>query len=242
VGLTIHFQFAHPGPLRPGQAEALVHTARGRAVRLAARRGLAAVGPVLDVRTAEVFADAFVMEPGEEVRLCHDVPPECGWVFQVQPGPGCETATFGLCHYPVRFRAGRRRLDTGCGGWGWSDFCKTQYAGRYGPENFLRCHRAVIDLVLLWQRLGCTVRIKDEGDYWPGRDERRLLDACDLMDRVVAGFAGRLKDAAEEQGARVESPIFPHLQFERLEAEGAEAFGPQIRSAAALVQHLGHML
>ena len=67
-----------------------------------------------------------------------------------------------------------------------------------------------------------SVEITDEGDYWPGRDLAALRRNLDEMNGVVAAAAGALKDWGEERGgAPVESPIFSHPHFERLEAAGA---------------------
>lgn len=242
MGLTVHYTLAHPGPLAPASARSLVHAAHRRASALVRRRDLAEIGPVLDVHAAPFPPDDVVFERRGDATVGYDVPVEIGWVFRVTPGKGCESAWFGLGHYPARLRVGRRWLPTGCGGWNWSDFCKTQYASEHGTEHFLHCHRAVIDLLLVWQRLGCTVKITDEGDYWPGRDEQKLRAAVGRMDRLMAGLAGALKDAADERGGKIEAPIFAHPHFERLEAEAVAAHGDRLQQAGTLLAHLGHLV
>ncbi len=245
MGLTIHYSWKFSGALKPGPAEALVRTLHRRAAALVRRNKLARINPVQPVDPAHPSACQLVIEKQDEHNsLYHDVPPKCGWMFTVHPGEGCESAAFGLALYPARIRAGRRSLATGCSGWAWSDFCKTQYASRHGTEHFLKCHRAVVDLVLLWEQAGATVRINDEGGYWPGRDEKRLLAEVGGMNRLIAGFAGALKDATGESGNRIQAPIFAHPQFEHLEAEGATELGDRLPAAVGLVSRLtqdGHM-
>ncbi|MBP6507843.1 MAG: hypothetical protein KA257_09795 [Opitutaceae bacterium] len=110
-------------------------------------------------------------------------------------------------------------------------FCKTQYASLHGPEHFLKCHRAVIDLLQIWTRLGAKLTIKDEGGYWPDRDEQKLLEEVGSMNRMVAAMGGALKDAE----VAVESPVFAHPQFEYLEAEGLMQHHTQIHRAVTVI-------
>ena len=57
------------------------------------------------------------------------------------------------------------------------------------------------------------------------------------MNGIVAGLAGALKDAAEDDGGPpVQSPIFAHPQFERLEAEGVERVGEHVAQAIKAVR------
>ena len=84
----------------------------------------------------------------------------------------------------------------------------------------------MIDLALLWEPLGVAVEITDEGGYWPGRSVRTLRTQIDQMNGIVAGLAGALKDVSDDAGlAPVQSPIFAHPHFERLEAEGVARHG-----------------
>ena len=77
-------------------------------------------------------------------------------------------------------------------------------------------------------RLG-EVRIQDEGGYWPRRSVTMLRRKLDEANGIVAALGGALKDAGGE--ASVESPIFRHPQFERLEAEGARRHGERVKQA-----------
>lgn len=52
------------------------------------------------------------------------------------------------------------------------------------------------------------------------------------MNGLVAAFAGALKDGDDGKGVNVESPIFAHQEFERLEAEGEARAGAAIRKPA----------
>ncbi|MDQ5978064.1 MAG: hypothetical protein QG602_1036, partial [Verrucomicrobiota bacterium] len=55
---------------------------------------------------------------------------------------------------------------------------------------------------------------------------------------IVAAFAGAMKDATEDApgGASVQSPIFVHPQFERLEAEGIAREGKFVKQAVRLTR------
>lgn len=82
------------------------------------------------------------------------------------------------------------------------------------------------------------MKISDEGDYWPRRSERKLRRELDLMNGAIAGIAGALKDAAgDDGGPPVQSPIFAHPQFERLEANGVERHGAKIAAVTAALAH-----
>lgn len=138
----------------------------------------------------------------EEIR------PLAGQLFRVGVGRDCEPLWLGLCRYDPR-------------GWRLKSFCKTQFASLRGWEHFRRCHMAVIDLLAGARELGCSVKISDEGGYWPRRDMKALRKNVDEMNAAVAATAGVLKDlAGEDDGAPIQSPILAHPQFERLEAEG----------------------
>lgn len=159
------------------------------------------------------------------------VPPTRGWLVEVWPGEGCESATFGLCQYPRRipFRAGS--VATGYkGGWQLKGSCKTQYAGERGWEHFLKCHRQIISLLDFWRQLGVTVKVSDEGGYWGTRSEEKLRAALRRYDGLVAAVGGMFKDQESDSssGLTVESPIFDYANFERLEHEGRLEFGRQV--------------
>ena len=103
--------------------------------------------------------------------------------------------------------------------WRLRSFSKTQYASLHGWEHFRRCHVAVIDFLAALRPLGFNVKISDGGDYWPRRSERKLRAEIGLMNRLIAGAAGALKDA-DGDGNGVQARIFERPPFERLEAEG----------------------
>jgi hypothetical protein len=159
-----------------------------------------------------------------------DIPAEVGFLFFVAVGEGCEPLRLGLCRYPKTVVMGGKRYRTGLPGWRFHGFSKTQYASLHGWEHFRRCHTAVVDLLYGMRRLGIEVEISDEGEYWPGRSLTALRRNLDEMNGVVAAAAGALRDFDEAAGepSRVQSPIFAHKQFERLEAEGASRVGPAI--------------
>ena len=227
MGVTIHYslRLATRSAL---VAERTVRTLHTAATRLAQRRGLAGVGPVIPLAEAGMHANRYAVVRGKfgEAHLL-DAHPAAGWCYTVDLGEGCEPATFGLGVYPAFVSDGARRRRTGFGGaWTFGAFCKTQYASCRGAEHLVRCHAAVIDLILLWKKAGATVTISDEGEYWPGRDPRTLLERTESLNQFVAALAGATKDAADAAGGPpVQSPIFAHPHFERLEAEGAALHG-----------------
>lgn len=96
---------------------------------------------------------------------------------------------------------------------------------------------AAIDLLGMARSLGLRVKIDDEGGYWPGRRSGELRRRLDRMNGAVAALAGALMDANDEpSGAAVESPIFGHPEFERIEAGGAARDGASVAAAVKLLR------
>jgi hypothetical protein len=154
-----------------------------------------------------------------------------GWLVNVWPGAGCESAKLGLCQYPRRILFRGQSVPTGFkGGWQFQSFCKTQYAGEHGWETFLKCHLLVVSLLDFWRGLGVRVKVNDEGGYWETRSVKKLRAELGGYDRLVAAMGGMFKDACGEgDGLSVESPIFDYKNFERLEHEGRREFGGRIQ-------------
>jgi hypothetical protein len=229
MGLTLHYTLQLRNTVSRARAFEMVHAAHRRAAQMVKRRQLLGVTPI--VPAAEEpwtmhHKSIGAWPHGDWVELA----PLAGWAFTVDIGRGCESAMFGLCRYPPKARTPKGLVSTGCGsGWMLKSFSKTQYASLHGREHFLKCHRAVIDLALIWQRIGCEVIIDDEGDYWPTQNRAALFRHCEFLNAAIAGAAGALKDLADESGGPpVQSPIFAHPQFERIEAEGAENVGGHV--------------
>jgi hypothetical protein len=155
-------------------------------------------------------------------------------------GADCEWVWLGLCRYPATITVGGKKRATGLGSrWQFAHSTKTQYASLRGWENFVRCHVGAIDLLGEWRGLGGSVKITDEGGYWPRRNLATLRRNLDRLNGIVAAVAGAVKDASEGEGAGpVQSPIFAHPQFERLEAEGAARAGAKIAKAAKIITSL----
>ena len=148
--------------------------------------------------------------------------------FSTWPGEGCEAANFGLAVYPKTIEVDNRhgssprkkKVRTNLNDWSWSSFCKTQYASNPecgGLENFLRCHLCVVKLLDHAAELGFLDQVRDEGDFWEKRDLPALAKEVGDWNSLIAGWAGRLKDAF---GGAVEAAIAQYPNFERLEAEG----------------------
>lgn len=238
MGITIHYRLRCLKEQQPDNIKALVCAAQRRSAALVRRRALAEIGPVTDVHCARVLGHVTVFEKSGHDVICHTVEAEQGWIFRVIPGADCESAFFGLCRYPARISVHGRWVSTGCIGWQWFSSCKTQFAHMHGPEHFIRCHRAVIDLVSIWHRLGCETKIEDEGNYWPNRNEADALRAAGFLECAIAGLAGAAKDATDEDAGKVRSPIFAHPKFEHIEAKGAAQLGDKLQEAGAIIKRL----
>ena len=244
MGLTLHYRLTAPDGFSARRAEALVR--RFHAIA----RGWLAAGRVVgvdDIMSDRSFLDRFGTvwrtlphpdDPGTSVGV--PIRPEAGWIFPVDFGADCEWFWLGLCRYPATVAVGGRNRATRLGArWQFAHFCKTQYASLRGWENFVRCHVGAVDLLGEWRGLGGRVKIDDEGGYWPHRNLATLRQRLDRMNGAVAALAGAVKDAAEDAGrAPVQSPIFAHPQFERLEAEGAARTGARLAEAAKIIASL----
>jgi hypothetical protein len=142
--------------------------------------------------------------------------------FSTSPGDGCEEANFGLAAYPKTIEVNGKKLRTGLTGWSWSSFCKTQYASNPavgGVENFLRCHLTVVKLLDAAADLGILKNVSDEGGYWNDRNIQALVTEIGDWNTMIAGWAGRLKDAFGD-GLVSEIARFPN--FEHLEADATK--------------------
>jgi hypothetical protein len=228
MGLTVHFKLAAPADWDAAQAKDVVESARGVARRFHIEGRVDKVWPVAwDVKTLRRHGSRWISRPlgGGKGRFAQvEVFPSEGFMFRVDAGEDCEALWMGLCRYPRTVLCLGQEVPTGLGGgWQVEVFSKTQYASLHGWEHFARCHCAVVELLAGWRAAGVRVSISDEGDYWPHRSIRALRENLDEMNCAVAGAAGALKDIGEElcgEGSGVESPIFRHQDFERLEAAG----------------------
>lgn len=235
MGLTVQYRLHLPGHLTTAEVFDLARAAHRRATTLVRVRGLVRVTPLRPADPASPSCREFVKERRPRGDILHEVTPRRGWIFEVLPGRDCEPLTFALCRYPATIHVQGRRVKTHCRGWTYSGHCKTQYASLHGESHFLRCHRAVIDLLRSWQRLGLDVEISDEGNYWPGRNTTALLAEVRHMNSAVAALAGAVKDATGESPVPVQAPIFRHTAFERLEAEGATQHAARLAQALRAV-------
>ncbi len=225
MGLTIHYSL-RLATRSAAVAERTVRDRQAAATHLAKRRGLGEVGPVIPLAEAGMHASRYVFVRRRGYLDSIDVHPAAGWCFSVDIGEGCEPATFGLGLYPAFVADGARRRTGFGSAWTFGAFCKTQYASCAGADHLVRCHAAVIDLILLWKKAGVQITISDEAEYWPSRDPRLLLERTETINRFTAALAGATKDASEAAGSPpVRSPIFAHPRFEHLEAEGVAQHG-----------------
>ncbi len=147
----------------------------------------------------------------DDVPLTADVSSAQG--FFVQPGTGCETATFALMR---RTTAAGELAD-----WYWHCSCKTQYASTVSEAHLIACHTSLVRLLDHAIAIGFQVIVRDETHYWDTRDVATLVREVQQMNQLVARIAGRLSDAMGDSG-QLQAPIFEHPRFERLEMGESE--------------------
>ncbi|HVM50989.1 MAG TPA: hypothetical protein VMU04_23375 [Candidatus Acidoferrum sp.] len=233
MGLTISYELALKAEVSPAVVRELVR----RTAPYARKIGCAQVSGLLQAEKCEGLAPLLFSPRRAKDTFLSWVEPERGWLVQVSPGPGCETALFGLCQYPRRIGYGRGQAATGFrGGWWFRSFCKTQYAGAHGWDNFWQCHLRVISLLDFWRGLGARVKVNDESDYWESRSVEKLRESLGSYNGFVAAMGGMLKDA--EEGSSVRAPIFTYQHFERLEHEGWRRFGARLERLQAMMSNL----
>lgn len=232
MGLTIHYTLSVAEKL----SSAVVRELANRTALYARKIGCAEVSDVMPADGDPISSRLFVRAGKEEDCCFGYVPAKRGWLVEVWPGEGCESATFGLCQYscraPFELRGKRGFIPTDYkGGWLLKGFCKTQYASEHGWPHFLRCHRMIVSILDFWRQLGVKVEVHDEGGYWETRSERKLAATVGSYNGLIAAVAGALKDAADENGKghSIESPILARKDFEKLEAEGWREFGDRIK-------------
>jgi hypothetical protein len=223
MGLTIHYTLA----LKERVSADVVRELVRRTALYARKIGCVVVSRSLRAEKREDLAMQFVPVGGPDASFYAMVAPERGWLVQVWPGAGCEWARFGLCQYPRRIPYRDGAAPTGFkDGWEFRSSCKTQYAGKHGWENILKCHLRVISLLDFWRGLGARVKVNDEGGYWKTRSVGKLREELRRYDGLVAAMSGMLKDATG--GLSIQSPIFDYKNFERLEHEGWQEFGGRL--------------
>jgi hypothetical protein len=222
MGLTIHYTLS----VKRGTTVGWLKNLLRRTQRLARKLGCAHTGKVLFSTDEDPEAPPFFeCAPGNGRRTDGGGPGTDGWLLEVWPGKGCETAVFGILGHrrKLPLKKGERewqRRYSKRRDWKLDAFCKTQYAGKHGWEHFRACHLRVIRLLDLWREAGAGVEVCDEGRYWETRSETRLARELADYDRLIAGLGGMLKDANDE--GEVVAPIFNYPNFERLEHEGRQ--------------------
>ena len=234
MGLTIHYEL-QADTRSPTKARQLVEGLRRKALDLPFN----AVDEVVEFQGTDADYETLdrddpkrwlLIQSGRYVKQGNrhfSVKPTHVIAVSTSPGDGCEDANFGLCLYPATIEVpvdswNTKRIRTGFGGWSWSSFCKTEYASNPdcgGLENFLRCHLAVVKLLDHAAELGILKVVSDEGNYWEKRDIKALAEEVGRWNTLLAGFAGRLKDAF---GESVEAEIAKFPDFEHLEAKGRD--------------------
>jgi hypothetical protein len=254
MGLTIHYSLRSRAR-KPERVREQLAGLRSRALDLPFKEVgelVEITGPACDFEQYDrehphrwllIQASQYVSHPRHK-EYSYPVAPTHIIAFSTWPGEGCEPANFGLCRYPATieihdpvgsgcdYTHGRqRKIRTGLAGWRWGSFCKTQYASNAeygGVPHFLRCHLAVVKLLDRAKELGILERVSDEGDYWRDRNVEVLARCVGEWNSMLAGWAGQLKDALEDQGEglSLQAGILEYPNFEHLEAAGQEGITP----------------
>jgi len=176
MGLTIHYTLS----VKRGTRFREVRNVLRRLARHARKNGCAHVGKVL--HSAESDPDAppfFDCTPENERRLHEGGRGTQGWLLEVWPGEGCETAVFGIVQHrrilpPKMGQPKWLKRYSKCSDWKLDAFCKTYYAAEHGLEHFVQCHQLVINLLDLWREAGFGLHVHDEGGYWKSRSDEAL--------------------------------------------------------------------
>ena len=228
MGLTIHYTLTVKADL---PAAPIYEMAR-RTTDYARKIGCAKVGKLIPAEENSHEAPLFLPVGKPKEGCFRGVLPWRGWLVNVWPGAGCQTATLGLCQYHKLRGDERQKCKTGFGdGWRFHSFCKTQYAGEHGWENFLKCHLMVISLLDFWRGMGVRVKVNDEGGYWKTRSVEKLRSELLQYDRLIAAAGGVFKHT--DSDLSVQAPIFNYKNFERLEHEGWQEFGGRLQALQA---------
>lgn len=227
MGLTIHYQL-ESRTRSVAKVRQLIERLRNKARDLPFKE----VGELVDLSGDAADYDKaargsphgwLLIQAGQYVEVNHrhfHVPPLHVISFSTFPAEGSEPANFGLAVYPNTIDVQGKQARTGLSHWRWGSFCKTQYASNPelgGVENLLRAHLAVIKLLDYAAELGVLKDVSDEGNYWQQRNVEALAQTVGDWNTMIAGWAGRLKDAF---GDGVVSEIAGFPNFEHLEAQG----------------------
>jgi len=243
MGLTVHCKLIAPADTNMTKAKKFVDALHRVALRFKEEGLVEAVHPItMDQKIVQRIGCDWlrVPVPGSENRAyCPDVLPTGGFLFEVEIGADCEPLQLGLCRYPATVYFQGQKLPTRNGaGWRLASFSKTQFASLNGWEHFQRCHCVVVNLLVACRSSGLCVTISDEGEYWPRRSLTKLRENLGHMNGVVAAAAGAMKDAYGTGENGIQSPIFAHKDFERLEAEGAQCSAPALEKLRGLMRKL----
>jgi hypothetical protein len=98
-----------------------------------------------------------------------------------------------------------------------------------GRGSFLEALLCVLTILEKLSVLGFQVTMNDEGGFWDSRDLDKLAAAVRQYDSMFAGFTGAVRDAIEQQGMTVQSPMAGRPDFERLEMEGQAGMADILR-------------
>jgi hypothetical protein len=198
MGLTIRYTLAAKGTLTDDDIRKMAR----RTARLAQKIGCARVGKVLPAWENDPEAPDFFQTRWCDRRRLVGGCGTRGWLVEVWPGEGCETAVFGLLRerrqVPGQFggRPPRRNAR-----WQLRDCCKTCYAARHGTEHFIRCHKRIVQLLDFWRKMGAEVEVYDEGYFWKSRSEQLLGEQVRGLQDYLLRMDGKPTAAIERQSA-----------------------------------------
>lgn len=227
MGLTIYYDLALPGVQPEARICAILEALQSTALELPVeqitplRRIVAADCEGFERQEVDVdwlvrcFA-ARAMEDPRDSRRALTVAPIVAYGFGAVVGRS-EPVILGLGRYPATIADAGSELPTGLEGWRWYACTKTQYASVRSIDHFVSCHRTVIELLDAARALGLEVDVRDDSGFWDHRDESRLVASVNYWNSLVARLAGRTADRMDATDLKVDSPVFRHPEFERLE-------------------------
>jgi len=227
MGLTVYYNLALPGDQPEARVCAILEALQGTALELAVEQ----ITPLRRIEGSDCegferqevglewlircFAARPVEDPRDSRRAL-TVAPTAAYGFGAVVGR-CEPVILGLGRYPSTIEDAGTQQPTALEGWSWHACTKTQYASVRSIDHFVRCHRAVIALLDAARALDLEVEVRDDSGYWDHRDEGRLVESVESWNSIVARIAGRVADGMEATELKVNSAVFHHPEFERLE-------------------------
>lgn len=187
MATDIRYAYGAPKEATAAEARRLVEAARVMVLGFKKKGLVKRVGPLLDhpSKMGEWGKKWFQAEDREQPGFpCWPrVTAIEGWMFEVEIGKGCGLLHIALCKYPTEYTAyDGVVIPTHIPPYyiydGWVE---TEDAAEKGAEHFMRCHRAVIEIIEKLQEVGFLIKMEDKAGYWPNHSVKNLQAAADKL-------------------------------------------------------------